>query len=301
MGEFGQALRQLRETQGLSPERASVVTRVPVHHLLALEAEQFQELPSNASARGFIRLLARLYKADEPALIRQFESALASAGPIEPPIPLSQTNATIFRAQPSRSHAGLSVGVGAVAVILLALAWMRGNQEPIMMTVASAPASKAPAKKAVAPRPSPEAKAEAPAPEPPITQPATVTGSEAAPAATSPADAVSSPAPAVTPEFRLEIQANEQSWVQATVDGSETREALLQAGERLEWTAREAMDVTLGNAGGLILSVNGEASPVLGESGQVVRLRATRDGIEKVRRFRTAPRPETLPPSALAF
>lgn len=299
MGDFGRSLRQLRESQGLSPERASGLTRVPVHHLIALESEQFQVLPSVASARGFVRLLAKLYKVDAQALVSQYEATLAS-GSAAPAIPLSQTNATIFKAQPSgRGHAGLSAGVGAVILILLALGWMRGNQESTVLT-ALAPetkeaASKAPSARRPAAEPAPAIEPEPVAPGQPST---VVAGNESAPVATPP---VSPPPPVETPSFRLEIQANEQSWVQAAVDGGEVREALLQAGERLLWTATDAMDVTIGNAGGLVLMFNGESAPVLGEPGQVVRLRVTKDGIDKVRKFRSAPRPETLPSSALAF
>lgn len=307
MGEFGQYLRRLRESQGLSPERVCSLTKVPVRHLIALESEEFQSLPSDASARGFVKLLARQYKVNEQELLRQYDGAVAPQGPVAPPLPLSQTNATIFRLQPSgRGHAGLGVGVGVIVVILLALGWMRGNQSPVTptaMTQKQVAANKSPAPRRPATAEPPraaEARPDATASPTPstvetITQPA-------APASVVPSEpAPSAPAPAPALQLRLEIQATEQSWIQAKVDGAELREALLQPGERLLWTAAEAMEVTIGNAGGLTLVFNGEPVTSLGEPGQVVHLRMTAEGVEKVRRSRPTPRPESLPPSALAF
>ncbi len=54
-------------------------------------------------------------------------------------------------------------------------------------------------------------------------------------------------------------------------DGGEPREVLLQAGETARFTADAAFLVTLGNAGGVTLAVNGVTIPPLGRSGQVVR------------------------------
>src|SRR3990172_7157845 len=175
MGEFGQYLRQLREAQGESPERVSSATRVPVRHLISLESEEFQSLPSDASARGFVRLLARHYKIDERDLLRRYEGAVAPLGPVFQPIPLSQTNATIIKVQSSGRHAGLGVGIGVVIVILLALGWIRNNQP-----MGSAPELAAQKRVAVNKAPAPNRPAPA---QPPVTEPPS---QEAAPMMPSP-------------------------------------------------------------------------------------------------------------------
>jgi cytoskeleton protein RodZ len=244
---------------------------------------------------------------DAHELLRRYEAAVMPGGPVSTPLPLSQTNATIFRVQPSgRSHAGLGIGVGVVIVILLALGWMRGNQLPV--ETASAPATKkqvAANKSTEARRPAtaepPRVAEQAPVATAPTTPQAADAASGAAPAAAPQPDPAPSPVLPASTQLRLEMQANEQSWVQAQVDGAEMREALLQPGERLLWTAVDAIEVTLGNAGGMTLVVNGEPVAPLGEVGQVIHLRVTKDRVEKIKRSRPAPRPESMTPSTLAF
>jgi cytoskeleton protein RodZ len=312
MGEFGQFLRRLREEQGQSLESVTQATRIPYRHLLALEAEQFQALPSDASARGFVRLLAQHYRTDAQELLRQYERAVAPHGGGMQPLPLAKTNATIFKVQSGRRHAGLGMGVGLIVVILLIFGWMRSMQEPIPPV--TLPHVTAKAEKGPAAHPTPAQPAVAQTKPAPQTEeqkaivsadpPGLQAKSEpaAAPAAPVPADTTSksviaSAPPAETdtipktvdtvpspPPLRLEIKAHEPSWVQASLDGGEVKEALLQAGERITWTATEQIELTLGNAGGLALSFNGQSLTALGQPGQVVRLHLTKDGPDHVRR-----------------
>jgi cytoskeleton protein RodZ len=304
MGEFGQLLRQLREAQGESVESLTQATRIPLRHLLALEAEQFQLLPNYASGRGFVRLLAKHYRMDAQELVRQYECAVAPHGGVAPP-PLAQTNATIFKVQSGRRHVGLGMGVGLIVLILLLFGWMRGMQELVgralvthdstkgKKVAASRPTSK-PATPQEKPRPTeePNVKASATPPSVPLKSETIV-----APAATPSNNTPVVPEP---PALRLEIEAYEQSWVQAAFDGGEMKEALLQPGERLTWTATKQMELTIGNAGGLALSFNGEPLAALGQPGQVVRLHLTKDGLDHVRRS-SPPRPPQPPPSTLSI
>jgi cytoskeletal protein RodZ len=301
MGEFGQLLRQLRETHGYTIQSVTQTTRVPVRHLLALESEQFQSLPSDASARGFVRLLAKHYRTDEQELLRRYEQAVTSGSAVPQPLPLAQTNVTIRQVQSGRRHTGLVVGLGVIVVIVLLLGWLRGTQESGVMTASSAPAARSAVKSEKnaagrvaqeTARPAEEEKVTTPPPAPSVpSKPVSVPAVEAQPEP----EPKAAPAPE-HPPFRLEIEAHEQSWVQAALDGGEMKEALLQPGERLTWTATEQMELTLGNAGGLALSFNGEAVAALGEPGQVVRFHVTKDGLAKVKRSAPPRAPQPQPP-----
>jgi cytoskeleton protein RodZ len=312
MGEFGQLLRQLREAQGQSIDSVSQATRIPSRHLIALEAEQFQSVPSDASARGFVRLLAKHYRKDAQELLRFYErSSVDPHGGRAPMTPLAQTNTTIFKVQSGRRHAGLGMGVGLIVMVLLMFGWMRGMQEPVgqvQVAHSAAKVEKAPAPRPTSPpttlpttlkdKPRSTEEQKVMAAAPPSIQPSAPLKSEPAvtPAVTLPDSTPKEPA---LPPLRLEIEAHEQSWVQATLDGGEMKEALLQTGERLTWTATEQMELTIGNAGGLALSFNGQSLATLGEPGQVVRLHLTKDGLEHVRRY-APPRPPQPPPSTLS-
>jgi len=62
------------------------------------------------------------------------------------------------------------------------------------------------------------------------------------------------------------------AWVRAIIDdGEQIKDVLLQPGEKVEWSARKELILTLGNAGGVDLTFDGKDLPPLGVSGQVVR------------------------------
>jgi hypothetical protein len=69
----------------------------------------------------------------------------------------------------------------------------------------------------------------------------------------------------------LRVQAREPTWIQVTIDGHLAKDLLLQPGQTAEWSAQTGFTVTLGNAGGVALTLNGHDLPALGKSGQVIR------------------------------
>lgn len=75
----------------------------------------------------------------------------------------------------------------------------------------------------------------------------------------------------VTAPFRLVARATEATWVRVrTEDGAMTEETI-PAGSMREWASDRPFTVTLGNAGGVTLELNGQPLPRLGPSGAVVR------------------------------
>ncbi len=54
-------------------------------------------------------------------------------------------------------------------------------------------------------------------------------------------------------------------------DGGQEREVLLQKGQTARFSADAGFVVTIGNAGGVELTLNGEPVPSLGASGKVIR------------------------------
>jgi transcriptional regulator with XRE-family HTH domain len=93
--------------------------------------------------------------------------------------------------------------------------------------------------------------------------------------ASEPSSTASQPPPAKPPvidHIRVVLHANERSWVEVHGDG-QTLEAgvVLEAGQHGVYRADRRMQITLGNAGGVVLQVDGE--PVhTGTSGSVVTL-----------------------------
>jgi len=83
------------------------------------------------------------------------------------------------------------------------------------------------------------------------------------------------PAPAAVPAraagHHLIVEAHERSWLAVKIDGVTTKEFMLVPGDRVKLTARKGFDITVGNAGGVALTVDGKRHRPLGDHGQVVR------------------------------
>ena len=82
------------------------------------------------------------------------------------------------------------------------------------------------------------------------------------------------PVPAREPRFagqRLLIRAVEPTWIRVQVDEGQVAEELLQAGAVREWTAARRFVLSVGNAGGLEVDLNGRRIPALGARGAVIQ------------------------------
>jgi len=70
----------------------------------------------------------------------------------------------------------------------------------------------------------------------------------------------------------LEITATDKVWLEVTTDGSNTKEMLLQPGDRVTYEADEFFSLKVGNAGGVKIKYDGREFENLGNKGQVKRL-----------------------------
>lgn len=271
---LGGHLRALRETKGSSLEDMARSTRVGIRHLEALEEERLADLPSPVFVRGFIRAYCGfLREAPEDALAHYEalagERAAARAASAPP--------------RPRTSWAPSSVLVGLALLVILGIALIVINLTVRRTGGTSAAAPKmdvseslrmgepAPASRvAAAPAPAPVETARpaaAPAPPPAAAPPA---GTPAAMPAAAPI-----PAPAVARNAsgpqRLMIRAVDATWVRVQPDEGRATEELLPAGASREWSAERRFLVTIGNAGGVEVALNGKVLPPLGPKGTVIQ------------------------------
>jgi hypothetical protein len=84
------------------------------------------------------------------------------------------------------------------------------------------------------------------------------------------------PPPAAAPAAaaglrRLHIRATERTWVRVQADEESPRDATLEPGTTREWTATKRFRLTVGNAGGLELTLDGRPLAPLGARGAVIR------------------------------
>lgn len=74
-------------------------------------------------------------------------------------------------------------------------------------------------------------------------------------------------------EQTLEVRATENCWLSAQADNNRPREAFLRPGERFVVAFEESLELRLGNAGGVVLYLDGRPWPFSARSGEVMVLR----------------------------
>lgn len=116
----GDVLRTAREAQGLSLGDIGARTRIPSRHLAAIEASDYQSLPSATYAVGFAKAYARAVGADEVAIAQAVRADVDRLGRrVTEYVP--QDIADPARV-PSRGLAIIGVGL-ALALLIIAGLW----------------------------------------------------------------------------------------------------------------------------------------------------------------------------------
>jgi tetratricopeptide (TPR) repeat protein len=70
----------------------------------------------------------------------------------------------------------------------------------------------------------------------------------------------------------LELVAEDKTWVFISIDDQESKEMILNQGDRIKWSAKNGFSIRIGNAGGIKLTFDGQEIGPLGEKGQVISL-----------------------------
>ncbi|HSD52059.1 MAG TPA: RodZ domain-containing protein [Candidatus Methylomirabilis sp.] len=267
---IGQTLRQHREERGLTPEQAAYQSKVPLRLLQALEEDDYHLLPDAAYLIRFLHDYARLLKLSPDVLEKEFRQnihrppvhTLTPTSPPPPPIPWKQVAWT-----------GVAILVVTPLVfIALSLASKRPANRAPAPPVAERPAEESGPIEGggpVIPDRLPASQPDVSRPEP-ASAPAGIREIAPAPAgiAQSPPTL---PSEARSRRFLLMAHALELTWMVVRADAGQEREVLLQKGQTARFSADAGFVVTIGNAGGVELTLNGEPVPSLGASGQVIR------------------------------
>lgn len=270
---LGGHLRALRESKGASLEDMARSTRVGIRHLEALEEERLTDLPSAVFVRGFIRAYCSFLRESPEAALAHYgtlagERAAAQAASAPP--------------RPRTTWASSSVLVGLVLLLFLAIALIVVNLTVKRTGGTSVAASKmesfsqepspAVAPQAAAPmRPAVEAPQPVPAPaQVPAVAPTSPAPASSPPVLSAPPPAAGTATVSAGPQ-RLLIRAVEPTWIRVQPDEGRTTEELLPAGASREWAAERRFRVTIGNAGGVELALNGKTLPPLGPKGAVIQ------------------------------
>lgn len=242
METIGEHLKRVRKTCGYSLEDAAHVTRINLHYLEAIENDDFSKLPGETFLQGFLRSYARFLGIDEQVIIHKLKETKAAE------TLHADTHEKAEEEEQQQTPAAknlriiLPLGAGAVAVLTIIMLLSGGRETS---TVYSSKESKE------------IEQAEEINIEP---EPAGVKDEQ-----------VLQPAVENKEPVQLKISAREETWIQASIDEADEKDVLLQTGDVILWKGDEKIIMTVGNAGGVDLEINGAMQEPIGKSGEVVR------------------------------
>ncbi len=227
---IGDSLSDARRQAGLTITQVSQQTRIREAIIRDIEQGDFSACGGDFYARGHIRSIATAIGLDPEPLIREYD---AEHGPLG-----AMRAADVFEpSAPIKIRERRSPGLGLIVVVVLLaiigfsvyhLVSARGNHD----AAAADPAT------VTAP----------PTPKPTPTPTPTSTPKPSPSAKPKPADVV------------IHLTANEDCWVLLTSssDGAQLYMGTIPAGDSMTWTEKQAVQVELGNPGGIVLTVDGK-------------------------------------------
>jgi len=288
---IGAQLREERLRRNRALDDIATETRISSRYLLAIEAEDYAQLPGLVFTRNFVKqyalalqmnpdpLVARLPKLDESMV------KLPAAPTREPS---RQWQAGSNPALTSAVWLVVLAGAGVAAYYHFnGFPWVRMHLPAMVKTAqAAAKAARQDAEARPVPPPPPASTPE------PATQPAEgeqiaqsidpATVPQQAPVALTPAANVAGAPESASSNrpVQVVVTAREVVWVQVTADGKTAYTGTLRPNETKAISADGQVRVLTGNAGGLTISLNGRTLDPLGPEGQVRSVRLTAEGPE---------------------
>jgi cytoskeleton protein RodZ len=274
---IAEVLRNAREEQGLSLEQAAASSGIPLQYIRLLEGESNVRIGVSDELYliPFFRRYAAFFGIDAEQMLPEFLGVVQQLpGEGSPPIRLTYRPRWGFLWRP----AAVLITIGIAVLLMLRQAPERptfddsaaGDKEPLEQ---SEPNEIETAAVVATTTPAP---ADATAVPVAAVEPSSLPTASAAPAAMATAAATpvaagsSTPTVAPTGAHELKITAVEEAWLSVAVDDQPTKQYMLRAGETRTWSAG-VFSLTVGNAGGVTVAVDGRDLPPIGKPGKVVR------------------------------
>ena len=233
---FGRWLRRQREVRKIALREVAETTNISIRYLEALEDDRFEALPAPVFAKGFLREYARYVGLDPDEVVNNYLDARHDAT-AEEAQRAAESNGARDRQRRGRALGGWVAAAVAIGLLGAGFGAYRAGwlrREP-------------------APSPPPH---------------------RAAPAPALPAPAAAPPLAVPDAPLRVTLDFTADSWVEVAVDGERSFSELRVQGESLQLKAQREVVVSLTNAGGVHVEVNGRVLGLVpGEDGAVKDLR----------------------------
>jgi cytoskeletal protein RodZ len=271
---FGRELVDARNYKGMSLEQIADITKIDVRYLKAMETGDWDMLPQ-PYMEAFLKAYAEAVGMNIPKVMKKYREMVQRKLAAEPPEQAAEPpEAPPQEAADSRLSRdlfkfvllGLVVfSVAALLLIFLFNPFKESTQiEPVPVV-----------------RESETVPTEGSSHDFPADTAQTL---PAAPADSAVADTQKAFSPDQIPVgIHLRARATQPCWLRAALDEKTVQDVILQPGDTLIWNAAERVELFIGNAGGLDLSMDGQALGVLGPAGRPVTIVITPEGIQSQR------------------
>ena len=240
MASIGQELKRERELRGVSLKEIADSTKINLRFLRALEEDRFDILPEQFFTRGIIRTYANYLGLDEQSVLNTYIENQQTQEIQE----ISATNnmaeiSESFEFSPNRQKIARLftwVVLAIIALIIIMYFIFRKDKSPTPNTLKIQPAVQ-------------ETK------EKPITLP----------------PVIQKEAEIEQQELNIEIIVQQETWLEIFADQEMLDSGIKNPGDRLQFKALQELLIHIGNAGGIIYTINGQEGKKFGESGTVKR------------------------------
>ncbi|MFA5353401.1 MAG: RodZ domain-containing protein [Thermodesulfovibrionales bacterium] len=253
---MGSILRDRREELGQEIEDIARETRINASYLRAIEMEDYSFFPVEVYGKGYIREYAKFLGVPEESALAPYVQYIRENKKTSPkgqiPAPAGKTSGSspeavrtiIRKIQSSQPRKGLKKTLWLIPFIAAAIALY--SSIPRVKNEGTLPLLTPP------PQETAELK----------------TGVTGGIPSAGPSEAIAM----AQKKHNLDITASDKVWVRVVADDAETKEALLNAGDKMNIQADEAFRIVVGNASGVRLSFDGKDIGPLGDKAEVVKI-----------------------------
>ncbi len=254
---IGAEWKKRREEMGKTLEEVSTELRVSQKYLRGIEEGDYSRWPAKVFSTGFIRAYANFLSVDPEPVLTEYYGLLGMRSVEESPIHPRPEWLERERRRGSRRKQ-YAIAAAAVLFIGVLLAWYGRHtalRPPPAPEVGETAADTAPAGRDAPQTAREEERVGVPPQAPPLSEQRTVT-------------AVGGMGPVSAP-YQLFLEASELTWIMYSRDEMEPVDVMLYPGDRLSIQAQTRIFLKIGNAGGVVGTLNGSLLPPFGEKGQV--------------------------------
>lgn len=250
MAGEGQMLQAAREDKQWSYTYTEEVTKIRVRYIQALEEEKYEILPGITYVKGYLRTYSKQLGLDSDEII-----ALYNATAMPEPSPLFVSPKPRVKARPLWIRPSIigSMAVLAIVLIIGIATYSQSGKNLVDSTPTALPSA-------------PQAEDVKPAPTVPVVP--------------NPDNVVAATQDGLTAQLLF----TQPCWIVVKADGQPLFQGTFTAGTSKEVKATSKIElVSVGNAGGLTVTLNGKTLPSLGKAGEVLsNIVLTKDNLDQL-------------------